>query len=300
MRLLKRKQLSLEQKKSALGVLFVTPWLLGFVFLFAIPLVQSLQYSLSNLKVEMGGFQKEFVGFQYYQELLFSHPTFNRTLIDSVSHMVVNVPSIIIFSLFAATILNQKFTGRVFARAVFFLPVVLASTVLSLETSTEMSNAAASLTGGAEEGNFLRSFELERMLLESGMGGVFVDYITGSVNRIYEIISSSGVQILIFLAGLQSISPSIYEAARIEGTTGYEAFWKITFPMLSPLILTNVVYTVIDSFNNNKLNQLIMDTAFKSLNFSSSAAMAWMYFAVTSIILSLSVWLISRKVFYYD
>jgi len=298
---MKKVRMTLAQRKSFLGIAFVLPWLLGFIFLFAIPLFQSFMYSLSELKLGKGGFDSVFTGFKFYEELFLVHPTFTRTIVESLTNIVINVPSIIIFSVFVATLLNQKFRGRAFARSVFFLPVLLAAPVLSLENSSDMALVASSITGSTENGNvILKSFELQRILLEAGVGKVFVDYITGSVNRIYEIISSSGVQILIFLAGLQSISPSLYEAAKIEGATGYESFWKITLPMISPLLLTNVVYSVIDTYSNNSLSKLITDTAFNSLNFSLSAAMAWVYFIAVSILLLIVVSIISRKVFYYD
>jgi len=293
-----RKGLTLEQRKSVLGMLFVSPWLFGFIILFAIPLYDSLVYSLNELKVALGGFDTQFAGFKFFEEVFYKHPTFNRLLVESVTDVVINVPSIIIFSLFAATLLNQKFRGRMLARSIFFLPVLLATNLLSIEQSADLATVAQTVTGSDTEG--LKSSELQQLLLESGFGSGLTSYITGSVDRIYEIISHSGVQILIFLAGLQSVSPSLYEAAKIEGATAYESFWKITFPMVSPLILTNVVYTVIDSYNYNKLSVLINETAFKALNFSLSAAMSWVYFAVTAIILIALVWGVSRKVFYYD
>ncbi|WP_229106763.1 carbohydrate ABC transporter permease [Paenibacillus sp. 1001270B_150601_E10] len=296
-----RGKLSLQEKKAALGLVFVAPWFLGFVFLFLVPLYQSFIYSLNKLTLGKGGFDTSYEGFSFYRELFTNHPTFTRTLVESITDIVISVPSITIFSLFVATLINQRFKGRVFARAIFFLPVLLAAPVLSLENSSQMTSIAASVTGAAEDGGFVfTSFELKRMLLEAGVGNGIVTYITGSVDRIYEVISSSGVQILIFLAALQSISPSLYEAAKIEGTTGYEAFWKITFPMISPILLTNVVYTVVDSYSRNQLSQMIKDTAFQSLNFSLSAAMAWVYFLIVSIILLVTTTLISRKVFYYD
>jgi ABC-type sugar transport system permease subunit len=300
--MMKRKSPTLQQKKSRLGILFVTPWFLGFVFLFSIPLYKSFLYSLNTLTLGKGGFDTKYEGFSFYKQLFMSHPTFNRTLIEAISDILINVPSITIFSLFVATLINQKFRGRVFARAVFFLPVLLAAPVLSLENSSEMASIASTITGSlSEDGGFaFTSFELQRMLVEAGVGNGIISYITGSVDRIYEIISSSGVQILIFLAALQSISPSLYEAAKIEGTTGYEAFWKITFPMLSPILLTNIVYTVIDSYSTNALSQMITDTAFQTLNFSLSAAMAWVYFLIVSVILLMTMTLVSRKVFYYD
>jgi len=293
-----KRKLTLSQKKSLLGVLFISPWFLGFVFLFAVPLYESLVYSFNHLTVALSGFDTQFAGLQFYKEIFYKHPTFNRVLLDAVADLLINIPSIVVFSLFAATLLNQKFRGRVLARAIFFLPVLLATNLLSIEQSSNLAEVAQTVTGGAEAG--LKSSELESLLLQSGFGSGVTMYITGSVNRIYEIISHSGVQILIFLAGLQSVPPALYEAAKIEGTTGYEAFWKITFPMVSPLILTNIVYTVIDSYNYNQLSVLINDTAFKALNFSLSAAMSWVYFAVTSIILLVLVRLVSRKVFYFD
>lgn len=296
------KKWTLEQRKAWYGIMFATPFLLGFIFLFLIPLLQSLRYSMSTLKLSEGGFVTDYEGLNNFKMLLFSHPTFNRTLADSVMNMVVNVPVIIIFSLFAAVLLNQKFRGRVFARAVFFLPVILASSAIAnMDANSFIAGMMTSSAGSnGEESGLLQSFELEKMLLESGMATWFVEYITGAVNRIYEIISSSGVQILIFLAGLQSISPSLYESARLEGATGYELFWKITFPMTTPLILTNTIYSIIDSFNSNEMITLISNTAFRSFEFGVSAAMSWMYFVVISILLVLSGWLISKRVFYYD
>lgn len=294
-----RKPLTLAQKKAWYGVLFVSPLLLGLVMLFILPLIQSFRFSLSSIHLVEGGFAVDYKGFSNYSNLFTTNPDFPRRLTESVTNMIVNVPIIIIFSLFAAVLLNQKFRGRAIARAIFFLPVILASAAIAnLDISSFVGGSAPS---GGEGGNSLmQSFELKKMLMESGLAPVFVNYITGAVDRIYEIISSSGVQILIFLAGLQSISPSLYESSRIEGATGYEIFWKVTFPMMTPLILTNTVYSIIDSFNHNTINSLISETAFRSFEFGQSAAMSWVYFIVVALILSVSMGIISRKVFYYD
>ncbi|WP_254438498.1 carbohydrate ABC transporter permease [Paenibacillus sp. DCT19] len=248
------------------------------------------------------GFTLEFIGLGNFREALLSHESYVRMLTESVLNIVVNTPLIIIFSLFFAVILNQKFRGRVLARAIFFLPVILASGIIaSIENGDLMQSVvrnANDMTGGGL--SVLKNLDLTIMLLESGMSPILVEYLTGAVSRIYEIVSQSGVQILIFLAGLQSISPSLYEAAKIEGSTGYEAFWKITFPMLSPLILTNLVYTIVDSFISDQTSRLVVDTAFKSFNFGLSAAMSWIYFAVIALILWVTTALVSRKVFYQN
>jgi len=137
-------------------------------------------------------------------------------------------------------------------------------------------------------------------MLEVGVSETIVLYLTGAVDRIYQIISESGVQILIFLAGIQTISPQLYEASKIEGATGYEAFWKITFPMVSPLILVNVVYTIIDSFSRNAMTDLIISTGFDNFDFGLSSAMAWIYFAVVMLILLITTYFVSKRVFYQE
>ncbi|WP_238650925.1 carbohydrate ABC transporter permease [Paenibacillus piscarius] len=299
---MKFKKLSLEQKNRYYGLYFILPWFVGFCFLFLTPLLSSLRFSLSNLQVNDEGFTLKYIGLSNYREALFSHESYVRTLTGSVLDIVLNTPLILIFSLFFAVLLNQKFHGRVLARAIFFLPVILASGIIaSIENGDLMQSVVRSAndtTGGGL--SVIKNLELTTMLVESGMSVTVVEYLTGAVSRIYEIVSQSGVQILIFLAGLQSISPSLYEAAKIEGSTGYEAFWKITFPMISPLILTNLVYTIIDSFISDQTSRMVVDTAFKSFNFGLSAAMSWMYFAIIALLLWITTALISRKVFYQD
>ncbi|MEK3899405.1 MULTISPECIES: carbohydrate ABC transporter permease [unclassified Paenibacillus] len=299
---MKLKKLSLEQKNRYYGLYFILPWFAGFCFLFLTPLLSSLRFSLSNLQVNDEGFTLKYIGLANFREALFSHESYVRTLTESVLNIVLNTPLILIFSLFFAVLLNQKFHGRVLARAIFFLPVILASGIIaSIENGDLMQSvvrSASDSTGGGL--SVIKNLELTTLLIESGLSPTVVQYLTGAVSRIYEIVSQSGVQILIFLAGLQSISPSLYEAAKIEGSTGYEAFWKITFPMIGPLILTNLVYTIIDSFISDQTSRMVVDTAFKSFNFGLSAAMSWMYFAIIALLLWITTALISRKVFYQD
>lgn len=298
----KRKKLNWERKKEIYGYMFIAPWFLGFALLLAIPFLQSLWFSFNKLTITTEGYSLDFVGLKNYHNIFYVDALYIRNLTNAVVDMVLNVPLIIFFSLFTASMLTQKFRGRMFARAIIFLPVVLASGIIA---KLDSSNYLAQMIGSASqdmESNYsgLKSIELRPLLLEAGMSLEIVDYLMGAVDRIYQIISSSGVQILIFLAGLQSIAPSLYEAAKMEGATGYEAFWKITFPMISPLILTNTVYSIIDSFYNNSVTGMIQKAAFTNLDFGVSSSMAWTYFLVISLILVISTVLISRRVFYYD
>jgi ABC-type sugar transport system permease subunit len=295
--------LTLRRKRAFLGLTFISPWILGFIFMFAYPLVESIRFSVSKLLVGSTGFTLENLGWKNFNEALFVHATFNRVLTDSIIAMLINVPLILFFSLFSATLLNQKFLGRGIARALFFLPVILASgaiataelTGLIAQLGTAVATSDDPISGA---GNLMANINLEDMLLNSGLPLSFVDYIVSAVNRIYDIISSSGVQILIFLAALQSIPSSMYEVAKMEGATGYETFWKITLPMVSPLILTNVIYSIIDSFTDSPVTKIIYTTAFGGLDFGLSAAMAWLYTLAVSLILIAIGTIISRKVFY--
>jgi ABC-type sugar transport system permease subunit len=264
-------------------------------------LIASVRYSLSDIEANANGMSIEYVGFANYVQALTVNTSFNRILTESIVNMVVNVPLIVIFSLFLAVLLNQKFFGRAVARSIFFLPVILASGIIATLESTSLVQAINDQNAGS--GGFINAlgaFELERIMLRSGVNEDIVMYLTGAVDRIYQIVSQSGVQILIFLAGIQTISPQLYEASKIEGATGYEAFWKITFPMVSPLILVNVIYTIIDSFSRNSMTDLIKTTGFDSFNFGLSSAMAWIYFIAIMIILSISTYIISKRVFYQD
>lgn len=296
-RLLKR---SYAEKKAQWGFLYVLPWLLGFLLFFFVPLLSSLRFSFSSVTANSEGITVKYIGFKNYVEALTINTSFNRVLTESIVNIVVNIPLIVIFSLFLAVLLNQKFIGRSAARAIFFLPVILASGVIMNLESTSLVQAISDASSGAKVVRSLQSFELEKLMLQAGVSEWIVNYLTGSVDRIYQIVSQSGVQILIFLAGIQTISPQLYEASKMEGATGYEAFWKITFPMVSPLILVNVIYTIVDSVSTNEITDLILDTGFSAFNFGLSSAMATIYFLAVALILLVSTYLISRKVFYYD
>ncbi|MDQ0058570.1 carbohydrate ABC transporter permease [Paenibacillus harenae] len=294
-------KLTLARKRSLLGIAFILPWLIGFVLLFAAPLFQSVQFSFSKLTVGLNGFELEGVGWDNFNNAMFVDATFNRILTQSVSEMLLNVPMILFFSLFSATLLNQKFRGRTLARAIFFLPVILASNAIASAESAGLINLVGDASVVNEMGGSTSEYNIMSMVMilsDIGLPISFVDYIVGAIMRIYEIITSSGVQILIFLAALQSVPGSMYEVAKMEGATSYESFWKITFPMVSPLILTNIIYTIIDSFAGSPVTDVIFTTAFETQNFGLSSAMSWIYTVIVGIILVVIGWILAKRIHY--
>lgn len=300
-----KKQRTLRQKREVAGLLFVLPFIIGGIAFSCIPLVKSFIISISELTITAEGYELNVIGFKNYIDVLTVDAYFRVDLFNSVRDMLLNLPLIIIFSFFAASLLNQKFKGRTVARAFFFLPVILASgAILASDSSSVIMQQITGVAQSSQEGgdNVFTSNAIYLFLYNAGLSDTYTNYIVGAITRIYDIILYSGVQILIFLAGFQSISPDLYEASSIEGATKWENFWKITFPMLGPMILVNTVYTIIDSFINdsnvliNRINTL-MYTNFK---FGFGSAMAWVYFLAVFIILAVVSKIMSKRIFYYD
>lgn len=298
-----KNRLSLEKRRNIMGMLFVLPFVVGLLMFFLVPILQSFVFSIGRLDVNPGGYSWQYVGLANYETAFLIHPNFRRLLFNSIRDMVLNVPLIVIFSFFTSTLLNQKFRGRPFARMLIFLPVILATGIIaSIDQNDMLLNMIRNADPEARSGDVIGAFQLRELLLKTRIDHRFITYITGAIDRIYEIIVASGVQIMIFLAGLQTIPPSLFEASNIEGATGWENFWKITFPMVSPLILVNAVYTIIDSLTmqTNAVMQLIRDTAFINLSYGFSSAMAFSYFILISLVLIVVVALISKLVFYHE
>ena len=305
----KKKIASLDRKKARAGWIFVLPFLIGLVFIYLPILWESISYSFYNYVSVDGIITKEFVGFEHYRTALFGEADFAQSLITGLQEMAFNIPAILIFSLFVAVILNQKMIGRAAFRAIFFLPVVVSTGIMEsiMVTSYNASGGEMDLGAGDSAAQKLESTLALEGLLETifeslGVGSGLVTYISSAVASISGIINRSGVQILIFLAALQSISPAIYESCQIDGATSWETFWKITFPMVSPMILVNAVYTIIDSFTTDSNSVMtVINNMYMSPNPSGayiSAAMGWMYFLVVLAIVGIVAAIFSAYVFY--
>jgi len=255
-----RKTLSLERKQQRIGILFLLPLLLGIVFIFIPNLVKTFVFTLNNIEIVSDGYRLDYVGLKNYVELFTQEDTFRRQLLSSMRTLVTETPVLVIFSLFIATVLNQNFSGRMLARAIFFVPVILATgVIMRIESSTDLLNFIESgrtlKTGSSLDNVTVSLFDMQEMLSSLHFNETLIGIVTGAANSISHIIMSSGMQIFILLAGLQEIPQSLYEAAHTEGCSAWEAFWKITFPMISPQIVVCLVYTVVNTFTdaNNPL-----------------------------------------------
>ena len=301
----KKKIASLDRRKARAGWLFVLPFILGFVLIYIPILIESVQYSFNVYRVLDDVVIKEFVGWKNYSDALFSDADFVQTLLTGLQEMAFDIPAILIFSLFVAVILNQKMVGRAAFRAIFFLPVVLSTGLMESILMTSHAEGGEGMDLGMEESaadKMQSAMALEALLMSIfeglGFGSGLVTYIVTAVQEIATIINRSGVQILIFLAALQSISPAIYESCQIDGATSWETFWKITFPMVSPMILVNAVYTIIDNFTTDSNSVMMKINATYQTNMHISSAMGWMYFLLVLVIVGLIAAICSAFVFY--
>jgi ABC-type sugar transport system permease subunit len=233
-------------------------------------------------------------------------------LTSGIRQLLIDIPAIVIFSLFMAVLLNQKMIGRAAFRAILFVPVILSTGLIAeIDASNTLQDYMSETSGistGAESTSNTSSSDIisaadVTILFESmRIGTGLVSYITQLVNDVYDIINRSGVQILIFLAGLQSISPAVYESCSIDGATTWETFWKITFPMISPMILVNTIYTVIDSFTSTSSTVMsyilnVYDNGGAQSRVQSTA-MGWIYFLIVLAIIAVVSGVLSAYIFY--
>ena len=298
---------SLEQRKARAGWIFILPFLIGLAFIYIPVIINSVIYSFCEIKnLRGGGFELVFVSWDNYAEALFDDTEFTKTLLTGIQQLIIDIPAIVIFSLFVAVVLNQKMFGRAAFRAIFFTPVILSTGLID---SIDASNALVDHMGSSEgidtgsgtsaSDDIINAVDIENLFSNMKVGTEIVMYVTSLVNDIYNIVNRSGVQILIFLAALQSISPSIYEACTIDGATAWETFWKVTFPMISPMILVNALYTIIDSFTSasNSVMSYINDI-YDSTKTELATSMAWIYFLIVMLIIAVFFAIASMYVFY--
>ncbi len=315
-------KLRYDQQKIVISILFLLPVMIGFFVFFLYPLLRSLYMSFGTVEIlKEGGIHIHFgqfflktgaggaynfndpdpnaknIFYNYIQAFTADSVDFPVGLATTAWNTIVDTAVITIFSLLVAVMLNGNFKGRGIVRAIFFLPVVLNSEAVNvaLEASANLTDLV-----GKNGTDALRSlFDMNAFFTGLGIPVKLVTFLSGITSTIYDTISYSGIQILIFLAAIQSVPKHLYEAAKIEGATAYESFWKITLPMVTPMMIPIIVFTIVDSFLRSDINTII-DLQYNNSDYGMHAAMSWSYVVVSIALLAIIVGVLSRGVFYYD
>ncbi|GBF72931.1 hypothetical protein PA598K_01210 [Paenibacillus sp. 598K] len=270
-----------QWRRQLEGSLFIAPWVVGFLIFVAFPLVYSLYMSFHQVRITVTGVQTALVGLAYYQEILLADGgLLYDDLMPFLREALVMIPIILVFSLLVAILLNLDFPGRGLFRVVFFLPVIFASGQIITEFIAQ----------GEGSLGVIASLRIDDMMIRY-LPGSWAGPIVSVIDSFVLVLWYSGVQILIFLAGRQTISRSVYEASRIDGADPWSTFWKITLPGMVPFIFLNLIYTIVDLFtypSNPIISKVTTD------NYGLSSALAWIYFLLVLLFVGLALLIYSR------
>ena len=297
---MKNKRPSLEAKRVKVGYLFTLPFIIGAAVAIVYPIIVSVIYSFADITANASGYNIKFVGLGNYNNIFNIDPTFKRILLNTLKSTALNVPVVIIFSFFLASVLNTEFKGRGMARTVLFLPMILNSNLVKSILSGDAVMGSVTEKSSADTAQISGAFEGFLSKLDIGTG--VTDLLVSSVDNITNILAMSVIPIIIMLAGLQSVSKSVYEASYVEGATKWEVFWKISLPIVSPMILVSVIYCIIDSFTSvdNAVIEKVKAVSFTGLEFGLGSAMAWSYLLIVLAIVALVYRSVNRFVSYSD
>lgn len=265
---------TLQRRKSIVGFSFVLPWVIGFAVLFLYPLIKTLQLSVGEI-ADFQHYTIEFTGFSHFSRILFEETDVLAMLLSVLKNSFINMILISVFAFYIATLLNRRIRFRGMFRVICFLPVML-GTGFVMQQLMSQNISQSSLQA-------VMDFLLPKEIV-TYIGPKVTNAVVFFLNRLTVVLWHAGVQILIFLSGLQSISNSLYEAARVDGANEWENLWFITIPQMTPMILLNLVYTVVDTFNDsgNDIIRYMQQYAFEYNQFSYAAAMGvfFMLFAL--------------------
>ncbi len=287
----RKKVKGIESLRRRYGYTFVAHWIIGLIAFFVVPLVYSVIYSLSDINIGQQGFKLSFVGFKNYASALMSDPDYVNNVRDSIISMFYSLPMIIALSLILAVLLNQKYKGRTIMRIIFFLPVIIESSVIVRLLSDSSINSP--IFNFSTEGQGMMDYDL--ILSNLSLPSQITDFLTFFLKNAVSLTWSCGVQIILFLAGLQSIPESLYEVSKIEGANKWEEFWQITVPMLRHVLSLVIIYTMISKFTASD-NIIVSGSVelMKNMNYSMASAMLWFYFIIVLAVIGLVLFLYNR------
>ena len=291
---MKQKKIrGIESLKSRYGFMFVLPWLIGSIIFFAVPLLQSFLYSFSDVTVEQGGMSLKFVGLEHYDTLINKDPQYLTNVSESLVPILYSLPLIVLISMVLGVLLNQKFKGRLFFRALYFLPVIIATgAVIEILFTTTSRDIGGSSTSDSFSANMLSVTEIMRWL---DLPQKVAVYVKSAIGSIFDLVWHTGIQTVLVIAGLQSIPSTLYEASKVEGANKWEEFWFITFPMLSRVTLLVSIFTIVELFEDK--TSPIMSNVYSMMNggkYDQSSAMLWIFFAIVGLVMGLVIFLYNR------
>jgi ABC-type sugar transport system permease subunit len=273
----RKRRLKAETIRKLEGSIFIAPWVAGFLLFAAYPLIYTLYMSFHKVNMFVTGIETRYLGLYYYKQILFENGSaLYEELFPFLRQVLIMLPIIVVFSLLVAMLLNQKFLGRTFFRSVFFLPVIFSAGPIVFELITQ----------GQGTLGFLEKYDVAA-LIDSNLSGAWASPLKTVLESFVLILWYSGVEILIFLAGRQTLPQSAYEAARIDGASPWECFWKITLPAMVPFIFLNLIYCVVDlfTFPQNPILKKIETGVYDSYGYAS--AFSWIYFTIILLFLGL-------------
>lgn len=287
-----KRKMSLEKRRTRVGYTFVAHWAVGLALFFVYPLICSIWYSFNNVEILAGAIKTKFVGFEYYRYVISEDPYYLQNLRNSVGMMFYSLPFIIAVSLIFAVLLNQNFKGRAFFRTLFFLPVIMTNSVVMNMLQSDYVTIPLFSTGEAGVGIIDYNSIISSLNIPSQISPILVFLLSNTIGIIW----SCGVQIVLFLAGLQNISPSLYEVSKIEGANKWEEFWYITVPSLRHIISLVLIYTMIELFAS--IDNIVVNNAYSKMigqDLGTSSAMLWLYFLIVIVLISTVYILYQRK-----
>lgn len=286
-----KKTRGIEALRRRYGYTFVLHWIIGLITFFFVPLIYSIMYSFSDITMTESGFSLAFAGLKNYEMSLFKNPDYLDEVRNAIGSMFYSLPMIIALSLILAVLLNQKYKGRTIMRILFFLPVIIESSVVISLLSDPAINVP--IFNFSTEGQGLMDYEM--ILGNLNLPKQITDFLTFFLSNAVSLTWSCGVQIILFLAGLQSIPESLYEVSKIEGANKWDEFWQITVPMLRHVLSLVIIYSMISKFTSST-NQVVAAAMelMRANDYSNAAAMLWFYFVVVLAVIGIVLFLYNR------
>lgn len=289
-----KKNRGIEELKSSYGRMFILPWFIGVILFFIVPFIETVIFSFSSIKINVGEISTTFVGLEQYDYIINQDPNYTKYLREAMTTFLYSLPIIIFLSLFLALLLNQKFAGRLLFRAIYFAPVIIATgEVIKLLFGLDASSGATMGVSESLTSNMIDANDITSLL---GLSGEIGEFFTRTIGRIFDLVWNCGIQIVLFIAGLQSVPRHLYEVSKVEGATKWEEFWFITFPMLGRVTLLVSMFTMIELIVAERGNKIVSN-ALTSMNagiYDRTSAELFFYFIVSCLFIGIFIFLYNR------